>query len=29
VATISFLLIQAHLHRRQQASPGRTTGAPV
>ncbi len=29
VATISFLLIQAHLHRRRQASPGRTTGAPA
>lgn len=29
VATISFLLIQAHLHRRRQAGPGRTTGAPV
>jgi hypothetical protein len=29
VATISFLLIQAHLHRRRRPSPGRTTGAPV
>ena len=29
VATISFLLIQAHLHRRRQANAAATTGGPA